>query len=86
MDGTTVTLTVADGMLSGTVVVSVDVVAVRLAVSAPATVVVGTSFALTVRGENALGEVDEDYALPSAAMVTASAGRGRCGSSAEPPR
>ena len=73
-DGTTVTLTVADGMLSGTVVVSVDVVAARLAVSAPATVVVGTSFALTVRGENALGEVDEDYALPSAAVVTASAG------------
>ena len=74
VDGTTVALTVADGMLSATAVVSVDVVAMRLALSAPPTVVSGTSFALTVRGENAHGEVDTGYALPATATVSASAG------------
>ena len=76
-DGTTVTLTVADGMLLGTAVeLTVDVVAARLALSVPPAVVSGTSFALTVRAENAHGEVDTGYALPatSTAAVTASAG------------
>ena len=74
VDGTTVTLTVADGMLSGTVVVSVDVVATRLALTVPLVAVSGTSFTLSVRAENALGELDVDYALPTTATVSASAG------------
>ena len=75
LDGTTVALTVADGMLLGTAVeLTVDVVATRLALTVPPVVVSGTSFALTVRAENALGETDVDYALSSTAAVTASAG------------
>ena len=75
-DGAAVTLTVVDpgSGLSGEAAVSVDVVADRLVLSAPPAVVSGTSFALTVRGENAHGEVDTGYALPTTATVSASAG------------
>ena len=37
----------------------------RLALTAPLVVVSGTSFTLAVRAENALGELDVDYALSS---------------------
>ena len=73
-DGTTVELTVADGLLSGTVELTVDVEATGLALTAPLVVVSGTSFTLSVRAENALGELDVDYALSSMAAVTVSVG------------
>ena len=52
-DGSTVALTVSDGALTGTVSVTVDVVARRLALTAPLVAVSGTSFTLSVRAENA---------------------------------
>ena len=86
-DGTTVALTVADGLLSGSVELTVDVEARRLSLTAPLVVVSGTSFTLAVRAENALGALDVDYALSSMAAVTASAGtlaeQSRSGSSVE---
>ena len=73
-DGTTVELTVLDGERGGTVELTVDVAVTGLALTVPPVVVSGTSFTLSVRAENALGELDVDYALSSMAAVTVSVG------------
>ena len=73
-DGATVTLTVADGSLSGAAAVTVDVVGTRLSVSGPTTAVSGKTLELQVSAVDHAGNVDTDYSLSEASAVTASTG------------
>ena len=74
-DGADVTLTVTDGSVSGTVDVTVNVVATALTLSASVEPVLSDrSFLLTVAGVDADGATDTGYSLSATATVTASAG------------
>ena len=66
---------VGNNCLVAATTVTVEVVAVALAVTAPLRVSLGLSFLLRVSGVDAAGRRDVDYALPSTAMPRSSTGR-----------
>ena len=73
-DNQQVGLTLAHGGASGSAALQVLVAATRFALQVPVAVVPGSTFTVTVRGEDALGNEDVDFILTAAAVASVSRG------------